>query len=74
MSHGRICKNAFAPHIKSSCGIQNKTFNPMTVGLGIDFFGGAVSHDRSLHIKSSSGTQNEISSPMCIGLGIDYVA
>ena len=26
-----------SPHIKSSCGTQNKILNPMGIGLGIDY-------------------------------------
>ena len=26
-----------SPHIKSSCGTQNKNFNPMGIELGIDY-------------------------------------
>ena len=26
-----------SPHIKSSCGTQNKISNPMGIGLGIDY-------------------------------------
>ena len=74
-----------SPHIKSSCGTQNKISNPMGIGLGIDYVtirnvdwrkimshGGKSKMD-SPHIKSSCGTQNKISNPMGIGLGIDYV-
>ena len=61
-----------SPHIKSSCGTQNKICNPMGIGLGIDY----VTRRKILkwiHIKSSCGTQNKISNPMGIGLGTDYV-
>ena len=34
MSHGGLSNNG-SPHIKSSCGTQNKNSNPMGIGLGI---------------------------------------
>ena len=68
-----------SPHIKSSCGTQNKISNPMGIGLGIDY----VTWRKILKwIPPTCGTNlhvghtsicGKFSNPMGIGLGIDYV-
>ena len=63
------------PHIKSSCGTQNKNSNPMVIGLGMNYVtAGNIQKLILTHIKSSFGTHNKNSNPMDIGLGIDFVA
>ena len=65
-----------SPHIKSSCGTQNKISNPMGIGLGIDY----VTWRKILkwilpphQIFMWDTKCGKISNPMGIGLGIDYV-
>ena len=60
-----------SPHIKSSCGKQNKISNPMGIGLRI----GYVTWRKILKWipPTSNLHQNTISNPMGIGLVIDYV-
>ena len=66
-----------SPHIKSSCGTQNKISNPMGIGLGIDYVTWRkilkwIPPTSNLHVGHKI-KQNKISNPMGIGLGIDYV-
>ena len=37
MSHGEKSYNGSPPQIKTSCGTQEETSNPMGIGLGIDY-------------------------------------
>ena len=52
------------PHIKTSCGTQNKNSNPMGIGLGIDY---VTWWEILKWIPPTSKL------PMGIGLGSDYV-
>ena len=62
-----------SPHIKTSCGTQNKNSNPMDIGLGIDYVTWWeilkwIPPTAKLHVG-----QKKNSNPMGIGLQIDYV-
>ena len=58
-----------SPHIKSSCGTQNKISNPMGIGLGIDY----VTWRKILKWIPPTSNLHVGPNPMGIGLGIDYV-
>ena len=63
-----------SPHIKTSCGTQNKNSNPMGIGLGTDYVTWWeilkwIPPTSKLHV----GHEKENSNPTGIGLGIDYV-
>ena len=58
-SHGGKSKMD-PPHIKTSCGTQNKNSNPMGIGLGIDYVTWWEILKWIPHIKTSCGTQKKI--------------
>ena len=64
-----------SPHIKSSCGTQNKNSNPMGIGLGIDYVTWRkilkwIPPTSNLHVGHKIPKNSNL---MGIGLGIDYV-
>ena len=72
------------PHIKTSCGTQNKNSNPMGIGLGIDYvtwweilkwIPPIKTQTPILRVMwdTNQTLKHKISNPMGIGLGIDYV-